>query len=124
VHDQVLNVGRNADNRQVREIAEAVCRAVPNSELTYANTAGPDPRSYQVDFGQVQRLLPEFRPRWTLESGIAQLVAAFHEARLTAEMYQAQEFTRLARIKSLLSAGAIDSRLRWTDARLPAAVPS
>src|SRR6202000_3529691 len=41
VHNQAFNVGRDEDNVQVRDIAEIVRQAVPNSKVSLAATAGP-----------------------------------------------------------------------------------
>jgi nucleoside-diphosphate-sugar epimerase len=48
--DEAFNVGRLADNVQVRDIAEMVRDAVPGSGLSFADGAGPDLRNYRVDF--------------------------------------------------------------------------
>ena len=41
IHDQAFNVGRDEDNVQIRDVAEMVREAVPGSELTFADGAGP-----------------------------------------------------------------------------------
>ena len=38
---------------QVRDIAEMVRDAVPGSELSFADGAGPDLRNYRVDFSKL-----------------------------------------------------------------------
>ena len=63
VHNQSFNVGRNADNYRVRELAAMVERAVPGCVVKYAEDGGPDPRSYRVDCSKIARLLPEFQPQ-------------------------------------------------------------
>ena len=40
IHDQAFNVGRMEDNVQVRDVAELVRDAVPDSKLTFADGAG------------------------------------------------------------------------------------
>ena len=42
----------------------------PDCEIEYAEGAGPDPRSYRVDFGKFARTLPEATPTWTAETAL------------------------------------------------------
>ena len=73
VHDQAFNVGRTDENFRVSEVADMVRAAVPGSEVIYAEGGGPDPRCYRVNCDKLPRLVPEYRPRWTVEMGIRQL---------------------------------------------------
>src|SRR5207244_11210570 len=77
IHNVACNVGRTDENYRVRELAELVQEAIPASRITYAPGAGPDARSYQVECAKLAAALPEFRPRWTVPQGIAQLRDAF-----------------------------------------------
>jgi broad specificity phosphatase PhoE len=43
---------------------------VPNSKVTYAPGASPDTRNYRVDFSKIERLVPGFRPSWTVKQGV------------------------------------------------------
>ena len=55
VHNQVFNVGRTDENFQIRELAEIVAETVPGCRIEFAEGAGPDTRSYRVDFGKIAR---------------------------------------------------------------------
>ena len=55
VHGEAFNVGAEADNYQVRDLAEIVARTVDGSVVEYAGAGDPDPRSYRVDFGKFAR---------------------------------------------------------------------
>ena len=70
VHDQAFNVGRPEDNVQVREVAELVRDAVPGSEVSFADGAGPDLRNYRVDFSKLNETFPDLRLRWGVREGI------------------------------------------------------
>jgi nucleoside-diphosphate-sugar epimerase len=61
VHNQAFNVGRNEQNYRIRELAEIVKETVPSCEIEYAQDAGPDKRTYRVDFSKIARVLPEFK---------------------------------------------------------------
>lgn len=112
VHDEAFNVGRARDNVQVRDIAELVREAVPGSRLSFADGAGPDLRSYQVDFSKLVETFPNLDLRWDVQAGIEELVGAYREHHLTYEDFTSSRFVRLRRIAELLSAGELDDMLR------------
>ncbi len=116
VHDRAFNIGQSAENYQVRDLAEIVRRTVPDCEIEYAGTAGPDPRNYRVDFSLLERTFPEFRLIWTAERGARQLADAYQRAGLTAEDMQGRRFIRLNQLKHLLASGALTGELRWAQA--------
>ena len=64
IHDQAFNVGRMEDNVQVRDVAELVRDAVPDSKLTFADGAGPDLRNYRVDFAKLTDTFPGLKMAW------------------------------------------------------------
>jgi nucleoside-diphosphate-sugar epimerase len=113
VHDQAFNVGRSDQNFRVREVAEMVCAAVPGSKVVYAEGGGPDPRCYRVSCDKLPRLVPEFRPRWTVEMGIRQLYEAYRTLGLTDEDFLGAKYLRIAHIRELLAADRLSEDLRW-----------
>src|SRR5206468_3777360 len=70
IHNEAFNIGRDADNHQVRDIAAAVQRVAAGCRVEYAGQPGPDTRTYRVSFAKVRRQLPEFMPAWTLDAGV------------------------------------------------------
>jgi nucleoside-diphosphate-sugar epimerase len=112
IHDQAFNVGRSADNVQVRDIAEMVRAAVPDSKLSFAEGAGPDLRNYRVDFAKLTDTFPDLRLRWSTALGVAELVDAYAEHGLTYEDFMSSRYVRLRRINELLAAGQLDQMLR------------
>jgi len=121
VHDQAFNVGRSADNVQIREVAEIVRDAVPGSKLSFADGAGPDLRNYRVDFSKLNETFPGLELGWHVPDGVNQLVDAYVQHGLTYQEFLSSRFVRLRRIRELLSAGLIDEMLRrQTDSQFPA----
>jgi len=112
VHDQAFNVGRPDDNVQVRDIAELVRDAVPGSKISFADGAGPDLRSYRVDFSKLTETFPGLNLRWNVREGIDELTAAYAEHSLTYDDFTSSRFVRLRRIRELLSAGLLDGMIR------------
>jgi len=116
VHNQALNVGQTQENYRIRELAEIVQQVVPGSRIEYAEGAGPDPRCYRVDFGKIQRVLPDFKPRWNARRGAQELYAAFRTAGLRLEDCEGPRFQRIDHLKLLLATGRLDTTLRWRAA--------
>jgi len=119
VHKEAFNVGRPEDNVQIRAIAEMVRDAVPGSEVTLADGAGPDLRNYRVDFSKLAETFPGLRLRWTVRDGITELADAYAKYGLTYDDFQSSRFVRLRRIRELQAAGLVDEMLRRTSEGLP-----
>jgi nucleoside-diphosphate-sugar epimerase len=113
IHDSAFNVGTEANNLTVREIAEAVVTAVPGSRLVITGEAGPDPRSYRVDFSRIRAALPGFEAGWTVGAGARELARAYAGHGLTAADFE-QRYTRLAWLKSEQRHGRLRPDLRRT----------
>lgn len=112
VRNEAFNVGANDENYRVRELAEIVRETFGGCEIEYAEGAGPDPRSYRVDFRKLAETLPDARPRWTAGDGARELLNAFRSARLTSAGFDM--YMRLSRLKSLIAEGSLDDDLRWS----------
>jgi len=121
VHDEAFNVGRPEDNVQVRDIAEMVRDAVPGSQVSFAEGAGPDLRNYRVDFSKLNETFPDLRLRWSVREGVDELARAYTEHGFTYDDFESTRFVRLRRIRELQSAGLVDEMLRrTTDGPFPA----
>ena len=109
----------NLDPRGIEEVyvalAGLVAQAVVGSEITYADGAGPDKRSYRVDFSKIAERVPRFQPVWTVAKGVDQLVEAYAREGLTTDDLAKSRYTRIATIKRLQAAGRLGADLRFTD---------
>lgn len=116
IHNQVFNVGDNAQNYRVQEIASAIKKVLTDCRVEYTGEHGLDTRTYRVNFDKIQRLLGSyFRPRWDLDKGIDELLRQYKMADFTENDFKSDKFTRLARIKNLLKEGHIDANLFWKE---------
>jgi nucleoside-diphosphate-sugar epimerase len=114
IHNQAFNVGRNDQNYRIREIADIVKETVPGCEIEYAQDAGPDKRSYRVDFSKIAEKLPEFKPQWDARKGAQELYEVYKQHGLRLDDFEGPKYKRIDHIKLLLSEGKLDSSLRWT----------
>jgi nucleoside-diphosphate-sugar epimerase len=113
VHDQAFNVGRTDQNFRVRDVAALVRDVVPGSAVTYAPGGGPDLRCYRVDCDKLPRLVPAYRPRWTVRMGIEQLYDAYRTVGLRRDDFLGPRFQRIERIRALVDQQRLDRNLRW-----------
>ncbi len=114
IHNEAFNVGRNEENFRVRELAEMVRESIPTSEVQYAEGGGPDQRDYRVDCGKIQRMIPEFKPEWTVRRGIEELLDAYKRNGLTREEFLSSRYLRIKRVTELQASGELDQELRRT----------
>ncbi|MEM7232077.1 MAG: SDR family oxidoreductase [Planctomycetota bacterium] len=118
IHAEAFNIGVSGHNYTVREIAEAVYDTVPDCELEFAGSGGPDPRNYKVDFSKFETAFPDYDPQWNIERGARELYDAYREASMTEERFQGREFIRLHQLKELIAQGAVDETLRPATAHV------
>jgi nucleoside-diphosphate-sugar epimerase len=112
VAGEAFNIGTAQQNYRIRELAETVKRRLPHCEVTFAEDASSDPRSYRVDFTKFASAFPECHFEWTAERGVDELAAAYAREDLTLERFQGPSYIRLGQLKRLLSAGTLDDELR------------
>jgi nucleoside-diphosphate-sugar epimerase len=81
VAGQVINVGVDEQNHQLREIGEIIQRLIPDSEvITHEQVT--DKRNYYVSFARARDLLG-FNATRTIEDGVLELVEALSDGRVS-----------------------------------------
>ncbi|MCC6345746.1 MAG: SDR family oxidoreductase, partial [Nitrospirales bacterium] len=111
-----VNVGSDAWNYQVRELAEAVAEVIPGVEISINKDAPPDKRSYRVDFGLFRELAPGFQPQEDLLSTIEELKEGLEAMRFRDSDFRTSRFMRLMVLKELRSEGLLTGNLEWAHA--------
>lgn len=107
-----VNVGSDEWNHQVRDLAQAVARAIPGTRVSINAAAPPDRRSYRVDFSRFRALAPQHRPRVSLAEAIAGLRDGLRAIGFADPGFREGPLIRLRRLDALLAAGAIGPDLR------------
>ena len=115
VWNQAFNVGQSAHNYQIKEIAEVVAETVPDCELEFASDAGPDKRSYRVNFEKIKERLPAFKPKWDARAGAQQLANAYKSGHLVLNEFEGPRYRRITQIKVLIEEGKLDPTLRRVE---------
>jgi nucleoside-diphosphate-sugar epimerase len=109
-----VNVGADEANYQVKDLATAVAKVVPSAEIWMNPNAGPDRRSYRVNFARFQRLAPAHQPRYGLVDTIVGLAEGLERMRFKDGRRPRSEFIRLDLLSQLHSRGLVDEELAWT----------
>ncbi len=117
VFNEAFNVGQTAHNYRIRDLAEIVADVVPACTIEFADDAGPDKRSYRVNFDKIRRKLPTFKPRWDARMGAEQVYKAYRSSELTLQDFEGPRYQRIGHIKALLAGGILDAELRYTTSR-------
>lgn len=112
IHNETFNVGDNAENYQVRDVAKIIGETFPGCEVSFG-TKGGDKRDYKVDFTKINTKLPGFKTKWTVRKGAEQLLEVFQRIGMTKELFESPGHTRLKRIQQLLATKQIDNDFFW-----------
>lgn len=112
-----VNVGKDEWNYQVKDLAAAVAKAVPGTEVNINTSAPPDKRSYRVDFELFRKLAPRHQPQTTLDQSIERLKDGLEAMSFTDKNFRASSFMRLKMLEQHMSDGTMQPDLRWTNNR-------
>jgi nucleoside-diphosphate-sugar epimerase len=111
-----VNVGSEQWNYQVKELAHAVQRVIPNTTISINRDAPPDKRSYRVDFTRFRQLAPEHQPLMTLDGSIKELMGGLKEMRFDDVKFRQSDLMRLRVLEGHRKSGRLDVDLRWNRA--------
>lgn len=112
IRGESFNVGSAAQNYRVKELADEL-HEVTGCQIELAGDASPDPRSYRVDFGRLERVFPTLRLDWDARAGARELVDSYRANGMTSELFEGRRYVRLRQIKHLLDSDLVDDDLRW-----------
>lgn len=109
----VANAGSDVWNYQVKELAEAVARAVPGTKVSINLQAPPDKRSYRVDFSRFRGLAPGHVPQVSLDQSIAMLREGLSGMGFADRNFRNSQQIRLRVLEDHIAAGRLLPSLRW-----------
>jgi nucleoside-diphosphate-sugar epimerase len=113
VHNQIFNVGSNANNYQVKEVAEIIADVFPGCDLSFGSLDS-DNRSYRVNFDKIHTGLPGFSCDWNALRGAQQLYDVFSRIELDEATFTGRGHTRLKQLQYLIATKQLDADLFWT----------
>jgi nucleoside-diphosphate-sugar epimerase len=124
----VLNVGDEANNTRIIDIAKLIAAQVPGCEIKFLsenkdldkegfikdrNVNVTDTRNYQVSFEKIKKQFPGFACAWPVERGVADMLAKFKEMPLTKAEFKNPNYYRLKKLGSLYANHRLSRELRW-----------
>jgi nucleoside-diphosphate-sugar epimerase len=102
MHDRAVNIGANAENYQVKDVADRVGQLVRGARITYTGEHADDPRNYRVNFDRLGALLPGFALEYTLDRGMEELHRKMVEHGFSAADFEGERFVRLRTLRKRL----------------------
>jgi nucleoside-diphosphate-sugar epimerase len=109
----VVNVGHNAWNYQVKDLARAVTERFPDIDVSINGAGGADKRSYRVDFSLFRDLAPYHQPKCSLPHTIANLQTGLEAMGFSDPSFRDSKWTRLWLLRRLLEESKLTQDLRW-----------
>jgi nucleoside-diphosphate-sugar epimerase len=110
ISGRAVNIGANAENYQVRDVANIVQELVPRASIVYTGEIGKDPRDYRVKFDLLSELLPQFRLEYDLRRGLEELFRALIDHGFSAADFEGERFVRLRTLRHRLGRLGGESR--------------
>jgi len=109
-----INAGSDDRNYQVRDLANAVAKAVPGTKVSINTSAPVDSRSYKVDFGLFRSLAPDHQPVVDLDQSIKNLIAGLKKMNFKDSDFRSSDLMRLKVLQGHIDGDRLDEGLRWT----------
>ena len=109
----IVNTGDNSWNFRVRELAEAVARVIPGTDVSINHQAPADRRSYRVDFSLFCDLAPRHQPQADLLRTVEQLRLGLERMQFNDSQFRESSFVRLRVLADLESRGLLSPTLDW-----------
>jgi len=112
-HYVAVNVGTDAWNYQVRDLANAVASAVPGTTVSINTSAPPDKRSYRVDFSLYKKIAPQHQPQISLQQAIGELKAGMESMGFNDPNFRSSQFMRLKVLEKHIEDKRLNLELKW-----------
>ncbi|HEX8965092.1 MAG TPA: SDR family oxidoreductase [Patescibacteria group bacterium] len=113
INAEIINIGFDENNFQVKTILDYVEKIVPGCKVTYTGEHGKDARSYKVSFAKFKSIFPHIKQKWTLEKSIKDLVKHLKKGGYSKGDFLTHTFTRLHQLKLLKDSKQLSDDLFW-----------
>ena len=108
-----VNIGSDEWNYQVKDLAEAVAKVMPDVDISINTNAQPDKRSYKVNFNLFRKLAPEHQPQVDIYSTIKELKDGLEAMGFNDANFRQSHYMRLKVLTDLQKRGLLDDQLEW-----------
>jgi nucleoside-diphosphate-sugar epimerase len=110
-----VNVGSDAWNYQVKDLAHAVAEVISGVDISINQNAQPDKRSYRVNFELFKKLAPNHQPIVDLKTTIHELWDGLTALRFRDAEFRNSHYMRLKVLDFLRDQGELDENLCWRN---------
>ena len=112
VDKKAFNVGIKNGNYQVRDIARAVEKKIPECEVIFTGEHLVDPRSYKVSFDRIlNELGGYYKPEWNLDKGADEMIEFFKRVNFTEKDFRGKKTNRIISLKEQMNK-SLDQKLK------------
>jgi len=111
-----VNVGSDEWNYQVKDLAEAVAKVIPDVQISINKNAQPDKRSYRVNFDLFRKLAPAYQPRFTLTDSVKELKDGLEAMDFNDGDFRNSNYMRLNILTRLQEKSLLNEKLQWIKA--------
>jgi len=108
-----VNAGSDDRNYQVKDLANAVARSVPGTDVSINTSAPADSRSYKVDFGLYRSLAPDHQPVVSLAQSIENLISGLKKMRFNDAEFRSSNLMRLRVLQDRIDHRRLSKSLHW-----------
>ena len=108
-----VNAGSDDRNYQVRDLANAVARSVPGTDVSINTSAPADSRSYKVDFGLYRSLAPDHQPVVSLDQSIQNLISGLKKMKFNDAEFRSSNLMRLRVLQDHIDHRRLSKGLQW-----------
>lgn len=108
-----VNIGSDEWNYQVKDLAKAVAKAIPGTDISINKDAQPDRRSYRVDFNLFKRLAPSYQPQVGLEESVKELYNGLCFLGFRDGEFRDSKYMRLNILAELQKKNLVNDKLQW-----------
>ncbi|MBN2350162.1 MAG: SDR family oxidoreductase [Bacteroidales bacterium] len=108
----IVNTGSNEWNYQVKELAYAINKVLPDVKVSINKDAQPDKRSYKVDFAKYKEIAPDHQPIYDLNTSINDLLDGFKKINFSDKNFRTSRYMRLQVVNELIEKKILDEKLK------------
>ena len=108
-----VNIGSDEWNYQVKDLAEAVAKVIPDIDISINKDAKPDKRSYRVNFDLFRKLAPAHQPTVRLIESIKELNDRLEAMGFVDSNFRDSKYMRLKALMELQEKGLVNEKLQW-----------
>lgn len=110
-----VNAGSDDRNYQVKDLANAVAKAVAGTDVSINTSAPVDSRSYKVDFRLYRSLAPNHQPVVSLDQTIDNLISGLKSMNFKDGDFRSSDLMRLKALQHHIDSGRLNENLEWNE---------